>query len=280
MGKIHQAPSLIQRVDLRFRMSRTSDEVSENTNNPNDWFTAKFPEQAQQYGPAFMEGTYTDANGLKRFVPACLNEDFFAAILGGDKELGHQVVWYPPEETWYFFDYRVDAFCVTTEEKLKLLLSNYLIRCSQECTSLVDVTNLVVKFRRDDVLQRIVDKAKAVLEADRLFFQGKDGQRRCVDGKYVEPNEEPSYRQFVKRSIVREPEATVTLQDAFHRYFQFCRDHQMQPLTRQEFKGLVAEVIREVFNLGLRHDIPGDEGKHRHGWFGVRLDDGAAFGRN
>ena len=125
-----------------------------------------------------------------------------------------------------------------------------------------------------------MDKAKALLEADRLFFQGKDGQRRYVDGKYIEPNEETSYRLFVKKAIVREPKATVALQDAFHRYYQFCRDHQMQPLTRQEFKELVAEVIREEFNLGLRHDIPGDEGKHRHGWRGVRLDEAVAFGGN
>ena len=101
-----------------------------------------------------------------------------------------------------------------------------------------------------------------------------------MEVKYIEPNEEPSYRQFVKKTIVREPASTVTLQDAFHRYFQFCRDQQMQPLTRQEFKGLVAEVIREEFNLGLRHDVPGDNGKQRHGWFGVRLDEAAVFNRS
>jgi hypothetical protein len=182
--------------------------------------------------------------------------------------------------SFYFFDYRVDAFCPTTEEKLKLLLSNYLIRCSQDCGGLVDISNLVVKFRQDDVLQRIVNKAKALLEADRLFFQGKEGQRRFIDGKYIEPDEEPGYRQFVKKTIVREPEATVTLQDAFHRYYRFCREQQMQPLTRQEFKGLIAEVIREEFNLGLRHDVPGGDGKQRHGWFGLRLDQSAVYGRN
>ena len=278
MAKSNQASLM---PSLRFRLpSYSSNGTEHGTNDPNKWFADRFPEQARQYGAAFIEGTYIDADGLKRFIPAYLNEDFFAAILGGDKNLGHQAVWYPPEETWYFFDYRVDAFCPTTEEKLKLLLSNYLIRCSQECGCLVDITNLVVKFRQDDDLQKIVSKAKAVLEADRLFFHGASGQRRFIEGKYIEPNEEPSYRVFVKRSIVREPEGKVTLQDAFHRYFQFCRDHQMQPLTRQEFKGLVAEVIREEFNLGLRHDIPGENGKQRHGWFGVRLDDAAVFGRN
>ena len=125
-----------------------------------------------------------------------------------------------------------------------------------------------------------MDKAKAVLEADRLFFQGRNGQRRFIDGKYIEPDEEPSYRVFVKKTIVREQDATVTLQDAFHTYYRFCRDQQMQPLTRQEFKGLIAEVIREEFNIGLRHDVPAENGKQRHGWFGVRPDDAAVFGRN
>lgn len=277
MAKSNEA-SISSIQGLRLRMP--SGEVVEGTNDPNRWFADKFPEQAQQYGAAFMEGTWIDADGLKRFIPVHLNEDFFAGALGGDKSIGHQVIWFPPEETWYFFDYRVEAFCPTTEEKLKLLLSNYLVRCSQECGWSVDITNLVVKFRQDDVLQRIVDKAKAMLEADRLFFQRKDSQRRFIDGKYIEPNSEPSYRVFVKKSIVREPKATVSLQDAFHRYFEFCRDHQMQPLTRQEFKGLVAEVIREEFNLGLRHDVPGENGKQRHGWFGVRLDDATVFGAN
>jgi hypothetical protein len=108
---------------------------------------------------------------LKRFIPAYLNEDFSANMLG----------------------------CPTTPEKLKLLLSNYLIRCSQECGALVDVTNIMAKFRQDDVLRSIIAKAKAVLEAERLFFEGKDGHRRYVDGRYIEPNGEPSYQLFVKR---------------------------------------------------------------------------------
>lgn len=283
MGKGNQASALTSPGGLRFRLpscspNDTADESA--TNDPNQWFADKFPEQVGRYGPAFMEGAWNDTDGLKHFIPAYLNEDFFAAILGGDKSLGHQVVWYPPEETFYFFDYRVDAFCPTTEAKLKLLLSNYLVRCSQDCRSLVDITNLVVRFRQDECLQRIVDEAKAVLEADRLFFQGTNGQRRFIDGKYIEPNDEPAYRQFVKRVIVREPEGKITVADAFHRYYEFCRSQGQHPLTRQEFKQLVAEVIREEFNVGLRHDVPTETGKAGHGWFGVRLDAGVAYSRN
>ena len=263
---------------VRYRMP--SAEACELTNDPNKWFADRFPEQAAQYGPAFLEGTFTDGDGLKRWVPAYLNDDFFAAILGGNRSLGHQVVFYPPEDTWYFYDYRVDAFCPTTEAKLKLLLSNYQIRCSQEMGSLVDVTNLVVKFRQDDVLQRIVVKAKALLEADRLFFEGKEGKRRYVDGKYIDANEEPTYAQFVKKAIVREPTSKLTVGDAFHRYYQFCKDNAMKPLTRPEFKDLVAEVIREEFKIGLRHDVPTESGKQGHGWLGVRLNVPVSMGQN
>jgi hypothetical protein len=145
---------------------------------------------------------------------------------------------------------------------------------------LVDITNLVIRFRNEDVLQRITEKAKAVLEDDRLFFQDKGGHRRYVDSKHIEPNEEPSYQLFVKKAIMREPGGKVTVADAFHQYYEFCKSQGQPPLTRQEFKHLVAEVIREQFNIGLRHDVLTESGKQGHGWYGVRLDAAQAFGRN
>jgi len=265
---------------VHYRMPRIFRRVPDSASDPNRWFSDKFPEQAQQYGAAFLEGAYTDSNGLKRFIPAYLNEDFFAALLGGDKRLGHHVVYCLQEETFYFFDYRVDAYCPTTEQKLKVLISNYLIHCSQECGALIDVTNPLVKFRNEDVLESIIVKAKAVLEAERFYFRGNHGHRRCVDGRYIEADEEPAYAVFVKKAIVHEPEGKVTVADAFHRYYEFCKSQGQQPLTRQEFKHLVAEVIREEFNIGLRHDVLTASGKQSHGWYGVRLDVTRTFGRN
>ena len=140
------------------------------SNNPNQWFADKFPAATEQYGPAFMEGAWADDNGLNRFIPTYMNEDFFGALLGGDSRIGIRVVYYPPEDAFYFYDYMVDAYCPTTEEKLKLLLSNYLIRCSQECGALVDITNLVVRFREDLCLTSIISKSKAALQTERCFF--------------------------------------------------------------------------------------------------------------
>jgi len=253
------------------------------TNDPNKWFAERFPEQAEQYGCAFLEGTWTDTDGLKRFIPAYLNEEFFAAILGGDPRLGHRVIYYPPEDTFYFFDYRVNAFCPTTPEKLKLLLSNYLIRCSQDCGSLVDITNLVVNFRMDDALQRVIVKAQAILEADRTFFEGKDGKRRIVDGKVIDPRDPPVHEVFIKHSIIPEADGAITVTDCYHKYYRFCREKGMNPPTRVEFQAVVTDAIRAAFNIGLRHDVPGPNGKQANGWIGIayRQDDSlVAVARN
>jgi len=254
---------------------------SDRASDPNKWFAERFPEAVERYGPAFMVGSWTDPFQQTHVIPAHLNTDFFAGVLGGDPRLGHQVVYHSQEARWYYYDPMVDAFVPTTEAKLELLLSNQLIRCSQACGRLVDVRPLVVTFREPVILNSIIQRAKAMLQAESSFFMGKDGHRRFIDCRYIEPTDEPSYRQFVRKALVARPDGKVTLPDAFHRYYQFCADNQMQPLTRSEFKHLVSEVIREEFNVGLRHDVPGRSGKQNHGWLGIDcLDADGCHGSN
>lgn len=81
--------------------------------------------------------------------------------------------------------------------------------------------------------------------------------------------EAPTYVQFVKKVIVKDQNARLTIGDAFHSYYQFCKAQKLKDLTRQEFKHLVAEVIREEFRIRLRHDILNDEGKQNHDWLGI-----------
>ena len=56
----------------------------------------------------------------------------------------------------------------------------------------------------------------------------------------------------------------------------------MKPLTRPEFKDLVGEVIREQYNLGIRHDVIDERGKQSAGWMGIdcRLESAPSFGQN
>ena len=242
--------------------------------DPNTWFAEKFPEATEIYGPAFLEARWTDTFRLTHITPAHLNADFFAAILGGDVRLGHQVVYYGQEARFYFYDPLVDAFCPTSGAKLQLLVSNYLVRCSQACSGLTDIHPLFVTFRDDKVLQSIVEKAKAMLEASADFFQGASGHKRFIDGKYLTSTDVPSYVLFARKALVRHPEGKVTVLDAYHGYYRFCGNNHLAPLSRSEFRHLFAEAIREAYNLGLRHDVESKSGKLNHGWVGIecRLD--------
>jgi hypothetical protein len=53
MAKGYKRQDLMEPV-VRWRMPGGGGDVS---NNPNQWFADRFPEQTQRYGPAFMEGS-------------------------------------------------------------------------------------------------------------------------------------------------------------------------------------------------------------------------------
>ena len=73
---------------------------------PSEWFSKKWPTEAEQYGTPFLEAKYLDENQEKHVNPIALNDLFFAAILASDNKLGHKVVYYTPEDQWYFKDPR------------------------------------------------------------------------------------------------------------------------------------------------------------------------------
>lgn len=237
--------------------------------DPMEYFSMRFPDQTGRFGPAFFGSS---AVGLTRtiFIPDSINEDLFAAILGGDRRLGHQVVWSAEENTFYYYDFRKGAFCQTTEEKLNLLTSNWLIRCSQMCHDLS--ARGVLKLRNPQSFRAVISTAKAMLMADDLFFRGNNGHRRFIQGKYLEPDAIPAYKLFVKKALVRDPKGHVTVGDAFAVYTRFCDNIHTKPLTRAEFKDLVKEAIREEYQISLRHDvIDRSSGKQGHGWRGINV---------
>ncbi|CAN5538353.1 hypothetical protein BH09VER1_BH09VER1_23810 [soil metagenome] len=243
------------------------------TNDPNGWFADQFPEVAALYGAAFLEGSYLDDHQFRHVVPSYLNVDFFAGMLGGCKRLGHQIVYHQQEDRFYFYDPLVQAFSPTSEEKLELLLSNYLIRCSQACGRLVDITPLATTFREHKSLKEVIQRAKALLQADSTFFTGKDGHRRWIDGKYVEPTDEPAYKRFLKQSVVPDSCASMTLPELFDRFLAYCTSNHLPTLQRAQFKAIAGKTIREEHHIGIRHDIDNGRGQITHGWKGLSLVD-------
>ena len=253
-----------------------AEELKESVNDPNSWFVSRFPEEAKLHGVPFLLALRVDLEGLTHVTPIFLNDDFFASIVCGP----NRIVFFEPEQQWYFYDPVPGAYCPTSPAKLQLLLSNYLIRCAEDCGSLVDVTNLVVNFRKAEVLEGVVRKAKAMNLCDNQFFQGEKGMRRMIDGKIVEPTDKPSYELFVERNLAPEDRSALTVTDCFHRYYTYCKQHQIPPLTRSDFKSLITECLREQFSVGLRKDVPSKSGKQTEGWFGIRFKDEMPAGRN
>ena len=128
-------------------------------------------------------------------------------------------------------------------------------------------------------MQRIINRAKALLEADCSFFAGPKGHRRLLNGRIVEATDKPSYELFAEKALIRQSDSAITVTEAFHRYFQFCKSFGFSPLTRSEFRSMISSVIREEFQLGLRKDVPGSNGRAQDGWIGIgsRPTDELAF---
>src|SRR5438045_4019058 len=93
-----------------------------------DYFFVKFPKLTKVFGPAFLEANSLDMDGYLRIDPVEINVDLFAAVLGGDDQK-IRTVYYQPEHQWYSLDPVLGYFGSASEEKLKLELSQHLIRC-------------------------------------------------------------------------------------------------------------------------------------------------------
>ena len=232
---------------------------------PSTWFGSRFPEITVRFGRAFFEETVAAFNGKSVVKPSVINEDFFAAMLGGEKRLGHKMV-YLPGEGFLYQDPKMNAFASTSDQKVEILLSNYLIKCAEDMGRNVDSKLLVNEHRRPSVLAGIVKRARTVLEADPRFFQGINGARRVANGKTIQPAILSSPEDFIHTAFTRSEGSSVVVGEAFQEFLRFC---QMGNLTRvefTEFKRVAKELILEKFQLGLRHDIRTPEGRQTHGW--------------
>ena len=246
-------------------------ETVTNVNRPSEWFHTRFSEIAGKFGPAMLEEIKESSPfGMSgRCTPVLLNKDFLAATLGGDQGLGHQIVFYPPEKCFYFYDPRVLAFCPATDEKIQLLASNLLVKAAGACSHRVDTRPLLEDFRKPTVLRQIVKLAKTTLQTENTFFEGKHGKVRYIDGKLVKPSDQSTCLLFVKNVIAGTPGALLPISDAHVHYLEFCRVKQLPEMAPAEFKKSLPKIVQETYNKKLRHDIPGQSGKHQHGWAGL-----------
>jgi hypothetical protein len=89
-------------------------------------------------------------------------------------------VFYVPESTFYFFDIVVGYYVLTTEEKVRLVLSQSLQNRAWGQGVGVAPT-MLNEFRKKKVVDEIIAKAKALLAAEVGFFTGPEAQPRWGD---------------------------------------------------------------------------------------------------
>jgi hypothetical protein len=84
----------------------------------------------------------------------------------------------------------------------------------------------------------------------------------------------PEYRCRMAKVFTREvfapsPSDVLTVTDCYETFTQFCEARGMVPIERKVFRHLIAEIIREEFDLGLRHDVLGRNHRSQQGWKGL-----------
>jgi len=235
-----------------------------------EWFSRKWPVEAERFGCPFLEVKCSDGMGIERVNPIALNEIFFAAILAGDRNLGHQVVFYTPDQQFYFRDPADgDKFKATTEAKLRTLLSMYILQCAEEMQDPTPKFNLFVRFRQDHELQKIVDKAKSLLSADKSFFSLESPNIR-VEGAEAHGK---AAKLFVSHVMQITPGRHLTVNESYLAFRDFCRENGLVVVDRRLFQDLIAEIVRSEFGLALRHDVPNVLGRAQRGWKGLGIRD-------
>jgi hypothetical protein len=234
--------------------------------SPNAWFCQRYPDQFYQHGSPFLELTERLDQFTTQTICVSINQQFFAACLGGRKDLKHHVIYYESELTYYFKD--VDGiYKPTTGEKLANLYRALLLRSLQEMTPSVHKLNLFHEFTSDKYAKAVVQKAKSLLLADPSFFRA-DGPNQRIRG--IEIMERVA-RVFVESLLTKEAGQVLVLQDAYAMFRGLLKDRELPDIKRSVFQSVVAPLIRDQFDVALRNDLSFGDRSGVRGWKDVKV---------
>ncbi len=264
-------------MNQRWQLMRGDDSVFHDPNQPvkepatpSEWFVRRFPYETERWGCPFLE-LATTRDGYTVMTPAALNDNFFAAILN-DRQLLHSVVYFEPDGQWYFRESRDHLYHPTSEAKLIVLLSWLLLRCAEELggekANRVDLYQLFVKFREEEVLKGVVKKGRSILAADESFFSA-DNLHRRIEGP---EQHQQAARQFIATVVKPQAGRMLTVNECFETFNLFCHDRDVEPIERRFFKQMIVEIIKEEFGLGLRSDLKNADGRYLRGWKGLAVE--------
>lgn len=120
----------------------------------------------------------------------------------------------------------------TTQEKLKLLLSQLLLKCAKEMPANVDLLDLCLTFRKDHELSKILRRAKALLAVRESYFE------HCPYPKEPQSHETLA-EEFSRVAIEAEPKGMLTMNECHETFTAFCASKGVGPMGRKRFVGLM-----------------------------------------
>jgi len=231
------------------------------------WFCNLFPSSAKTHGAPFLENRISSVDGFSSSSPLSVNESFMASALGGDRRLGHSVIYWLPESQFYYFDPVDQLYHATTEAKLGDLLRALFARCALELQKDINIFQLFTSFRSDPVIKSIVERAKSILSVSEDFFSATSPRSR-VNG--IELHERLA-RVFIEKALSAKSNEILLVGLAYESFAKIVRDKDLAPIKRSVFKEMMKPLVREKFNVCLRNDlVVGD--RYSQGWKDLALD--------
>ena len=214
------------------------------------WWVDKFPQSARVYG----EPVHWNEPNL----------DFLASALG---ELPFGIVFYSPEDRFYFRDYIFEsAYRPTEDEKLVVLAKKLVTESVAGTTRSFRETSRTLFLSAGEWVER----AKSILVVEDNFFTGDGGRRRWIEGRYVEPVDLPTVSLFAESRIVHGKGHVLPFNEAYHLYYAYCREMGFPPVRKMLFKEIFSSEAKRRWKVGLRNDLKVD-GKSQQGWGGLSV---------
>jgi hypothetical protein len=192
------------------------------------------------------------------------NLDFLASALG---ELPFGIIYYAPEDRFYFRDYVFESAYRPTSPVKLTVVGKKLVNESVVGATRPQIEAAKMLF---ESVGEWVKRAKSILLVEDHFFTGNEGRRRWIEGRFVDPVDQPTVALFADSRIVHGKGCVLPLSDAYRWYNAFCLEMGYSPLKKQLFKEIFSSEVKVRWKQGLRNDLKID-GKSLQGWGGLSL---------
>jgi len=233
---------------------------------PNEWFVQRYPLAYQNHGSPFLELLQLRDGFSQQILSLVLNHDFFAAVLGGRKDLNHHVIYFVPEMEWYFKD-SDNIYKTTTQEKLQNQYRALMMKCAQDMPIQVHKLNLVHEFRSDRNAKIILQRAKSILAADQSYFSATSSNQRIRGPELYER----LMRVLCDTMLEQSEGGCLTVSEAYQVFCKLAQQNSLDQIKRSMFKEIMRDLIKDEFGVGLRRDVLNAENKQQEGWRGLKL---------